>query len=140
MPYGPEWRACRKLAHAALSPSAASKYTTVQEDVAAMLALEILSAPERFFDYVRMCVCFYSAKFFQLIRFILYRAAGRIVLTVTYGLSIQTADSEVCIFVHALGHTQSQTALVSNTRGRDHEVDQRIDRPRRIFMRPAPIP
>ncbi|KAI0314890.1 cytochrome P450 [Amylostereum chailletii] len=75
MPYGPEWRHTRKLAHQALGPSAVMKYHGLQEDMAALLANEILDNPEEFFDYVRM-------------------AAGRIVLAVTYGISVKTADSE----------------------------------------------
>ena len=42
MPYGPEWRACRKLEHVALNASAVKKYEPLQERLAAMLVGEIV--------------------------------------------------------------------------------------------------
>ena len=54
MPYGPEWRHSRKLAHQALSPSAVTRYHRLQEDIAAIHATETADKPESFFDYVRL--------------------------------------------------------------------------------------
>ncbi len=54
MPYGPEWRTSRKLAHQALSAGAVAKYHQVLGDVAALLALDISKHEEDFFDFVRM--------------------------------------------------------------------------------------
>ena len=54
MPYSPEWRACRKLEHIALGPSAVRQYEPVQEKFAAMLAKEILEDPDDFYDLVRL--------------------------------------------------------------------------------------
>ncbi|KAJ7127124.1 cytochrome P450 [Mycena epipterygia] len=75
LPYGNEWRAHRKLAHVALSQGAVKQYHVVQEDLAALLNKAILDKPEDFFSHVRL-------------------AAQRIVLTVTYGLSVEAADNE----------------------------------------------
>ncbi|OSC96472.1 cytochrome P450 [Trametes coccinea BRFM310] len=75
LPYGPEWRTQRKLAHSALSPSSVKKYHIIQEDLAAMLCREILDDPKDFFSAVRL-------------------AAERLVLIITYGLSADTADSQ----------------------------------------------
>ncbi|KAF7799349.1 hypothetical protein EIP86_010581 [Pleurotus ostreatoroseus] len=49
LPYGDEWRAQRKLAHHALSPSAVKRYHAVQEDLAALLGQQLLNTPEDFF-------------------------------------------------------------------------------------------
>lgn len=54
LPYDDEWRAHRKLAHNALSPSAVKRYHTVQEDLAALLGQELLSEPRDFFSHVRL--------------------------------------------------------------------------------------
>lgn len=54
LPYGEEWRLQRKLAHAALSSSEVKKYYTVQEDLAAILAKQLLEDPEGFVDYIRL--------------------------------------------------------------------------------------
>ncbi|KAH9896527.1 cytochrome P450 [Cubamyces lactineus] len=85
LPYGAEWRTQRKLAHAALSPSAVRKYHVVQEDLAALLCKEIMDTPNDFFVHVRM-------------------AAERLVLIVTYGLSVHTADSQYISHADATMH------------------------------------
>ena len=56
LPYGDEWRAQRKLAHHALSPSAVKRYHAVQEDLAALLGQQLLNTPEDFFSHVRLWV------------------------------------------------------------------------------------
>ncbi|KAI0644109.1 cytochrome P450 [Trametes meyenii] len=75
LPLGPEWRAQRKLAHVSLSPSAVRKYYTVQEDLAALLSKRLLDTPLDFFNHSRL-------------------TASRLILTMTYGLSINAADNE----------------------------------------------
>ncbi|KAI0347360.1 cytochrome P450 [Trametopsis cervina] len=84
MPYGPRWRASRRLAHRALAPSAASKYFQVQEQISALLVIDILTDPENLFKLVRM-------------------AAGRIMLSLTYGISVDKKDNEY--------FTQAETTL-----------------------------
>ena len=56
MPYGPEWRACRKLEHMVLSSSAVKKYESLQERLVAMLVGEIVKNQEDFYDLVRLYV------------------------------------------------------------------------------------
>ena len=56
MPYGSEWRACRKLEHIALSSSAVKKYEPLQERLAAMLVCEISRNQTNFYDLVRLYV------------------------------------------------------------------------------------
>ncbi|KAI0919557.1 hypothetical protein AcV5_001591 [Taiwanofungus camphoratus] len=75
LPYGEEWRAHRKLAHVALSATAVKLYYTVQEDLAALLSKQLLETPADFFSHVRLI-------------------AGRIILSVTYGLAVDTAEDE----------------------------------------------
>ena len=58
--YGTEWRACRKLEHIALSPSAVKQYFPMQEQFAALLATEILDSPESFYDLTRLLVTIIS--------------------------------------------------------------------------------
>ncbi|KAJ6489644.1 cytochrome P450 [Mycena vitilis] len=75
LPYGNEWRAHRKLAHVALSQNAVKQYHELQEDLAALLNKAMLDRPDDFFAHVRT-------------------AAQRIILTVTYGLSVDAADNK----------------------------------------------
>ncbi|EJF59311.1 cytochrome P450 [Dichomitus squalens LYAD-421 SS1] len=75
LPAREEWRAHRKLAYTALNATAVKRYHTIQEDLAAILSKQILDTPQDFFSHVRL-------------------TAGRIILSVTYGLSVSTADSE----------------------------------------------
>ena len=53
LPYGKEWRECRKLAHVALSATAIKKYHRTQEDMAALLNKALLQDPTNFFSHVR---------------------------------------------------------------------------------------
>ncbi|KAI0743770.1 cytochrome P450 [Daedaleopsis nitida] len=73
--YGDDWRMHRKLEHSALGPAAVKQYQPIQEDLAALLAKQMLDDPEGFVDHVRL-------------------AAARIVLAITYGLSPDKADNE----------------------------------------------
>ncbi|KAF5370376.1 hypothetical protein D9758_006898 [Tetrapyrgos nigripes] len=75
LPYGTEWRAHRKLAHVALNQNAVKVYHSAQEDLAVLLSKALVDKPENFFSHVRL-------------------AAQRIVMTVTYGLPVETADNE----------------------------------------------
>ncbi|KAJ7626268.1 cytochrome P450 [Mycena polygramma] len=75
LPYGNEWRTQRKLAHVALSPASVKKYHIVQEDLAILLCTSLLSTPKAFFDHVRLI-------------------SSRIILSITYGLSVAAADDE----------------------------------------------
>ncbi len=54
LPNATEWRAQRKLAHVALSPTAVKDYHGVQEDLAVMLNKALLEKPEDFFAHVRL--------------------------------------------------------------------------------------
>ncbi|THH16796.1 hypothetical protein EW146_g3913 [Bondarzewia mesenterica] len=75
LPYGKEWREHRKLAHRALSAGAVKKYHIVQEDLAALLNKDFLEKPDEFFAHVRL-------------------TAGRIIMSITYGLPVSTADDK----------------------------------------------
>lgn len=55
-PYGPEWRACRKLEHIALNPVASKQYAPMQEHFAATLVSEIIDDPSNFYNLVRLYV------------------------------------------------------------------------------------
>ncbi|KAI3614781.1 cytochrome p450 [Moniliophthora roreri] len=76
MNYGPEWREHRKLAHGSLSSAAVKRYHRVQEDIAAVLCKELLNDPTNFYNHARV-------------------AAGRVVMSVTYGLSIEAGSTYV---------------------------------------------
>lgn len=54
MPYGNEWRECRKLERMTLSPTAVKGYHSFQEHIAAVLASELLESPSKFYDLVRL--------------------------------------------------------------------------------------
>ncbi|KAI0764639.1 cytochrome P450 [Fomes fomentarius] len=92
LPYGEEWRLQRKLAHAALSPSEVKKYCTIQEDLAAILAEQLLEDPEGFVDYIRL-------------------TASRLILSITYGLSVDTADSEYITHAEETMHMISKATV-----------------------------
>ncbi|OCH83785.1 cytochrome P450 [Obba rivulosa] len=71
----PEWRLQRKLVHFGLSQTAVKRYTPAQEDIAALLAKQLLETPSAFFDHVRL-------------------ATSRLILAVTYGFSAETAATQ----------------------------------------------
>ncbi|TFY62807.1 hypothetical protein EVG20_g6561 [Dentipellis fragilis] len=71
----PKFRMHRKLMHAALNADAVKKYHAIQEDVAALLCRSMLDDPDNFIANVRL-------------------AAGRVIMTMTYGLKVEVADSE----------------------------------------------
>ncbi|KAI0635410.1 cytochrome P450 [Trametes polyzona] len=75
LPYGDEWKAHRRLAHIALSPNAVRQYYTVQEDLAASLCQAIVDDPEDFCSQIKL-------------------TTSRLILSLTYGLSVKTVDSE----------------------------------------------
>lgn len=54
LPYGPEWRAHRRLAHIALSPAAVRKFHRAQEDIAALFFQGLLNTPDDFFALMRL--------------------------------------------------------------------------------------
>ncbi|ESK91872.1 cytochrome p450 [Moniliophthora roreri MCA 2997] len=76
MNYGPEWREHRKLAHVSLNATAVKRYHPLQEDIAATLCRELLDDPKNFYEHARV-------------------AAGRVVMSVTYGLSLNAGNEYV---------------------------------------------
>ncbi|KAI0739410.1 cytochrome P450 [Daedaleopsis nitida] len=92
LPYGEEWRIQRKLAHSALSPSAVRKYYTIQEDLAATLGKQLLDNPDDFFNHIRL-------------------TASRLILSITYGLSVDTADSEYITHAEETMHMISRATV-----------------------------
>ncbi|KIK54688.1 hypothetical protein GYMLUDRAFT_99986 [Collybiopsis luxurians FD-317 M1] len=85
LPYGREWRSQRRLAHAALNPTAVRKYHTLQEDLASRMLLDLIDRPEAFFAHVRLY-------------------AERIILAITYGLPVDVADSKYITHAEATMH------------------------------------
>ncbi|OCH86990.1 cytochrome P450 [Obba rivulosa] len=75
MPYGPEWRAHRKLAHAALNPAQVKGYHTLQEDIAALFAKALVDTPHDFYSHVRV-------------------SAGRTIIAITYGMPVSEAQEK----------------------------------------------
>ncbi|KAG1726072.1 cytochrome P450 [Suillus paluster] len=71
--YGTTWREHRKLSRMALSPDAVKKYYGVQEDTIAMYVDTLLEHPMDFASQLRL-------------------TAGRIIMSVSYGLPVQTPD------------------------------------------------
>ena len=97
MPYGSEWRLCRKIQNTALSQTAVKQYYNIQEDIATLMAKEFLDTPEDFFNLTRLCVIICNVLFSTDANpsWLNFRCASRIVLSITYGLSVKTVDSEV---------------------------------------------
>ncbi|KAF7432586.1 hypothetical protein PC9H_004528 [Pleurotus ostreatus] len=75
LPCDDVWKLHRKLARTALSPDAIKKYHIVQEDIAALLNKSLCDDPDDFRQTFRL-------------------AAGRIILSVTYGIHAQSYDDD----------------------------------------------
>ncbi|KAF8954901.1 cytochrome P450, partial [Flammula alnicola] len=71
--YGPTLRQHRKLCHSALGQESVKKYYTAQEDAAAMFIDSLLEQPNEFAAQLRM-------------------TAGRIIMSVIYGIPVTTPD------------------------------------------------
>ncbi|KDQ29819.1 hypothetical protein PLEOSDRAFT_1039344 [Pleurotus ostreatus PC15] len=84
LPCDDVWKLHRKLARTALSPDAIKKYHIVQEDIAALLNKSLCDDPDDFRQNFRL-------------------AAGRIILSVTYGIHAQSYDDDyICMAEQAL--------------------------------------
>ncbi|KAH9846771.1 cytochrome P450, partial [Lenzites betulinus] len=90
--YGEEWKAHRRLAHVALSAGTVKHYHSVQEDLASLLCQALVESPKDFFGHVRL-------------------AAARLILTITYGLSVNTADSEYITHAEDTMHVISEATV-----------------------------
>ncbi|KAF8643331.1 hypothetical protein AX16_009060 [Volvariella volvacea WC 439] len=71
--WGPTLKQHRKLTHITLSPEAVKKYHIVQEDIVTMYLKSLIDTPSDFVSQLRL-------------------TAGRIIMSVTYGLPVQTPD------------------------------------------------
>ncbi|TDL19969.1 cytochrome P450 [Rickenella mellea] len=70
---GPMWQRQRKIAHSHLSPDAVKKYYSVQEDIISLYLNSLIENPENFDSELRL-------------------TAGRVIMSVTYGLPVHTSD------------------------------------------------
>lgn len=99
--YGPTYKQQKKLTHLALSPEAVKKYHAVQEDLTALYLRAVLEQPDEFIGHLRLCVINYydkppaNAQDFS-------RTSGRFVMSVTYGLPVDTPDHIVCPILHLM--------------------------------------
>ncbi|KAF5354610.1 hypothetical protein D9757_012338 [Collybiopsis confluens] len=73
LPYGPTLRQHRKLCHLSLSPEAVKKYHRIQEDATVMYLQQLVDTPQTFVEQLRL-------------------TAGRIIMSVTYGIPPTTPD------------------------------------------------
>jgi len=71
--YGPTWRQHRKLTHLTLNQEAVKEYHDVQEDIIALFLNSLVERPQDFISHLRL-------------------TAGRIIMSVTYGLPVETSD------------------------------------------------
>ncbi|OCH86925.1 cytochrome P450 [Obba rivulosa] len=92
--YGEEWRAQRKLAHASLSPAAVKDYAIMQEDVAVGLVKDLLKTPEDFHSLIRV-------------------AAGRIVITITYGTRPGSIEDEFVLIAEEANKIAGRAVIPS---------------------------
>ncbi|OCH91964.1 cytochrome P450 [Obba rivulosa] len=90
--YGEEWRAQRKLAHAALGPAAVRDYVEAQEDIAAGLANDLLKTPEDFHNLIRV-------------------ASGRIVITITYGTRPGATENGFVLIAEEVNRIGGEAAI-----------------------------
>ncbi|KAF5347404.1 hypothetical protein D9758_011278 [Tetrapyrgos nigripes] len=73
LPYGSTLRQHRKLCHTSLSPESVKKYHIIQEDAIALFLNHVLDKPQSFVEQLRL-------------------TAGRIIMSVTYGIPPTTPD------------------------------------------------
>ncbi|KAI0086795.1 cytochrome P450 [Irpex rosettiformis] len=83
------WQLHRKLAHTAFSQESVKKYYTAQEDISILLNIAIINSPEHFVDHVRL-------------------ATGRIVMSVTYGISPKVAEEDY------IAHAEDTMMMISD--------------------------
>ncbi|OCH93209.1 cytochrome P450 [Obba rivulosa] len=88
--YNAQYKQLRKLCQHALNADAVRKYHPVQEAIALAFARSLVREPEKFLDGLRLTL-------------------GRVVLAITYGLSVDTADSEY------IAEAEDTLALISRT-------------------------
>ncbi|EMD36399.1 hypothetical protein CERSUDRAFT_84543 [Gelatoporia subvermispora B] len=88
--YNPQYKQLRKLCQHALNADAVRKYHPVQEAIAVAFVRSLLRTPDKFLDGLRLTL-------------------GRVVLAITYGLSVDTADSEY------IAEAEDTMALISRT-------------------------
>ncbi|EMD40398.1 hypothetical protein CERSUDRAFT_80072 [Gelatoporia subvermispora B] len=72
---GGDWRIQRKLVHQGLGQAAVKNYVPAQEDIAALLAKQLVESPSKFFEHVRL-------------------ATSRVVLAATYGFTAEISERE----------------------------------------------
>ncbi|EMD36014.1 hypothetical protein CERSUDRAFT_96238 [Gelatoporia subvermispora B] len=90
--YGDTWRAERKLAHMALSPSAVKTYDSILEEIAVRLAADVLEAPENFYAMLRL-------------------TTTRALLAVTYGVRPEHADGDIPLLAEELNRIGQKAVL-----------------------------
>ena len=96
MPYGPEWRLCRKLLHEQFNQHEVAYYATQQEARTRMLLQDLLRAPGDFRPHVQQWVidcqsrCLHSANASA-------RWAARILVDIGYGIDIGDDSSYIAL-------------------------------------------
>ncbi|EMD36008.1 hypothetical protein CERSUDRAFT_96232 [Gelatoporia subvermispora B] len=90
--YNEEWRVQRKLAHTALSQTAVRAYYTMQEDIAALLARDLVHAPENFIRLLRL-------------------TTGKIILALIYGIPMNTPEDKYITHIEELALIGVKAAL-----------------------------
>ncbi|OCH91961.1 cytochrome P450 [Obba rivulosa] len=87
-----EWHAQCKLAHAALGPATVIDYIIMQEDIMAGLAKDLLKTPKNFYSLIHV-------------------AAGKIVITITYGTQPSTTEDEFIFIAEKVNRIGTQAAM-----------------------------
>ncbi|OCH95899.1 cytochrome P450 [Obba rivulosa] len=99
LPYSDEWRRQRRLARTVLGPGSVKQFHGVQEDISAIVGKQLLEDPEQFFKHIRL-------------------ATGRLILAITYGLSVTDADDEYITLAEstlkAMGESVMPGAYLAN--------------------------
>ncbi|KAF7293082.1 Cytochrome P450 [Mycena indigotica] len=86
----PTWRYHRKLTDIAFNANVVKEYCGAQEDIAALMAQSITTHPEGFIEHLRL-------------------ATGRIIMSVTYGISPQLAEEDY------IRHAEDTLMLLTET-------------------------
>lgn len=91
-PFGRRWRLHRKLARVALSPEALKSYESGLMEIAAMMNRSFIESPAEFIDHVRLYVFLPSNSISHSYS---SSAAGQVIMSTMYGISVQSAENPV---------------------------------------------
>ena len=114
IPYGPWWRAHRKLFNDFINPSRTSDYDANQVKVVSDFLVNLHRKPEAFKEHISLCAPPVSVVFTRSAYGTTLSLTGSLALSVAYGIQVETPENEFfCRYTNSL--KVSNEALVPGT-------------------------